>query len=144
MPGRIISSIIKNQKLVTVPPNATVTAAAKLMQETRIGALLVVEGNALAGIFTERDALFRVLAAGRDPERTQIGDVMTANPQTVESSRPLGHALYMMHEGGYRHVPVVEGGKPVGMVSARDALGPELKEFQNRMDDLAHLSEVIG
>lgn len=144
MPGRIISSIIKNQKLVTVAPDATVTAAAKLMQETRIGALLVVKGNTLAGIFTERDALFRVLAAGRDPERTLISDVMTADPQTVESNRPLGHALYMMHEGGYRHVPVVESGRPVGMVSARDALGPELKEFQNRLEDLEHLSEVIG
>lgn len=144
MPGRIISTIIKNQTPVTIDPEVTVTDAARVMHSARIGALLVVKNGALAGIFTERDALFRVLAAGRDPQRTLVADVMTPDPQTVDASRPLGHALYMMHEGGYRHVPVVANGRPVGMVSARDALGPELQEFHQRMDDLERLGEVIG
>ena len=144
MPSRLISSIVKNQKPVTVSPDTTVTEAAQQMHAARVGALLVVSKNTLVGIFTERDALFRVLAAGRDPQRTLIADVMTAEPQTISADRPLGHALYMMHEGGYRHVPVIANGQAIGMVSARDALGPELAEFQGRMEDLEHLSEVIG
>ena len=144
MPSRQISTIIKNQKPVTISPDCSVTEAAKHMHEARVGALLVVRNNHLLGIFTERDALFRVLAAGRDPQRTLVADVMTTDPQTVSANRPLGHALYMMREGGYRHVPVMENGLPVGMVSARDALGPELKEFEERMEDLEHLSDVIG
>ncbi len=69
---------------------------------------------------------------------------MTANPRTITPDRPFGHALHMMHEGGFRHVPVVEGGAPLGVVSARDALGPELEAFIGELDKREHIFEVLG
>jgi CBS domain-containing protein len=122
----------------------TVAQAARLMKEKRVGALLVMEEGRLAGIFTERDALFRVIAEGRDPGATQLADVMSANPRTITPDRPFGHALHMMHEGGFRHVPVVEGGRPIGVVSARDALGPELEAFVAELGKRERIFEVLG
>jgi CBS domain-containing protein len=114
------------------------------MRTKRIGALLVVDKNRLTGIFTERDALFRVIAEGRAPEKTRLAEVMTQNPRTITPDRPFGHALHLMHEGEFRHVPVVENGRPLGMVSARDALGPELAQFASDLDQRAHIGEILG
>ena len=144
MPQRPVRSIIGNQVPVTATGELSVTQAARLMKEKRIGALLVLDGARLAGIFTERDALFRVVAEGRDPARTHLREVMTANPRTITRERPFGHALHMMHEGGFRHVPIVEGGAPLGVVSARDALGPELEAFVAELDKREHIFEVLG
>jgi CBS domain-containing protein len=110
----------------------------------RVGALLVIEDGRLAGIFTERDALFRVIAENRDPAKTRLKEVMTTNPRTISADRPFGHALHMMHEGGFRHVPVVEESRAVGMVSARDALGPELEEFAAQLDRRSRIGEILG
>src|SRR5438067_499229 len=126
MPQRPVRSILGSQSPVTANGEMSVAQAARLMKERRVGAVLVMNEGRLAGIFTERDALFRVIAEDRDPAKTELQDVMTANPRTITPDRPFGHALHMMHEGGFRHVPVVEGGAPLGVVSARDALGPEL------------------
>jgi CBS domain-containing protein len=96
------------------------------MKQQNIGALLVIDTSRLIGIFTERDALFRVLAAGRDPNTTRLADVMTAQPQTIGPDEPFLHALRIMYEGKFRHMPVVEFGRPLGMVSVRDALDDDL------------------
>ncbi len=129
MSGRTIRSIIEGQELITAPKSMPVGEAARLMKQHNLGAILVVEGDKLVGVFTERDALFRVVAEGRDAATTELGAVMTQNPRTVQADNPFSLALQMMYEGGFRNVPVVENGRPVGLVSARDALGPELKEF---------------
>ena len=105
---------------------------------------MVVDDDRLVGIFTERDALFRVLAMDKDPKVTRVGTVMTKKPRTIGPDRPLGHALHLMYEGGFRHVPVVEHGHPVGMVSTLDALGPELAQFQDELDDREHIGEILG
>jgi CBS domain-containing protein len=148
MPQRPIRELIhqKRQKgILLVPAKATVTDAAQMMQKRNIGAVIVVDEHGhLAGIFTERDALFRVLAQARDPAKTRIAQVMTKNPRTVEPDKPVGYALHMMYEGGFRHVPVVENGRPVGMVAARDALGPELKEFESDIERREHIGEILG
>jgi CBS domain-containing protein len=123
---------------------STVADTARLMQQCKIGAIMVVARGRLSGIFTERDALFRVLAQGRDPKTTAIGEVMTANPQTIPPDRPFGHALHMMYEGGFRHVPVVDVGVPIGIVSARDVLGPELEEFACDLQRREHIAESLG
>lgn len=142
---RAIRSIIEDQKPVTASAEITVAAAASLMKERRVGAILVVHDGRLAGIFTERDALFRVIAEGRDPKATRVSEVMTANPRTIAPDRPFGHALHLMYEGGFRHVPVVvEDGKPLGVVSARDALGPDLQQFIADLDKRAHIGEILG
>ena len=85
MPQRPVRSIIGNQIPITASGELTVEQAARLMKEKRIGALLVLENGRLAGIFTERDALFRVVAEGRDPAKTRLSEVMTANPRTISA-----------------------------------------------------------
>jgi CBS domain-containing protein len=115
------------------------------MTENRIGALLVLENGRIAGIFTERDALNKILSAGLDPDATKVGQVMAGNPQTIGADKPLAHALYMMAEGGFRHVPVVDAnGAPLGMVSARDALGQDMIELEREMEHLHELESSIG
>jgi CBS domain-containing protein len=141
---RPVRSIIEDQKPITASADITVAAAARLMKEHRIGAILVLQDGRLTGIFTERDALFRVIAEGRDPKKTRIAEVMTANPRTIAPDRPFGHALHLMHEGGFRHVPVVDNGRPLGVVSARDALGPDLQQFVAELDKRTHIGEILG
>ena len=141
---RPIRTIIEDQHPVTATADMTVAAASRLMKQKHIGAILVVENGHLAGIFTERDALFRVIAEGRSPEMTTLAEVMTENPRTIAPDRPFGHALHLMYEGGFRHVPVVKDARPVGMVSARDALGPDLRQFISDLDTRNHIGEILG
>ena len=124
-----IRSVMERKKLLTAPPETTVSQAAKLMAKKNVGAVMVVENEHLVGIFTERDAVFRVIAKGRDTETTMLTEVMTPAPQTVDPDRSFGYALLMMHENGFRHVPVIENGKPIGIVSSRNALDPDMEEF---------------
>jgi len=124
-----VRTLMDPRKLILVPGSMTVREAAKLMKSKRYGAVLVTEGDDLLGIFTERDAIFRVIAVGLDPETTPLVDVMTKEPKTITPDKTFGHAMLMMHEGGFRHVPVVDDGKLVGMVSSRNALDPDLEEF---------------
>ena len=124
-----IGRLVDRERLVTASPQATVYEAACLMHRYAIGAILIVEDGALVGIFTGRDAVFRVIAEGLDARRVRLGDVMTPRPVTVDPGRTFGHAMLLMHEHRFRHLPVVEGGKPIGIVSARDALDPELEDF---------------
>jgi CBS domain-containing protein len=143
MPKRSIRTIIENQQILTAPSTTTVSDAARLMRDQKTGALMVCDRKRLVGMFTERDALFRVTAEQGDPKTTLLADVMTADPQTIGPDKPLGHALHMMYEGGFRYVPVIENGHPIGMVSAHDALGPELKEFVAEMDERENIAEIL-
>ena len=144
MPHRPIRDLIGRKKLVCASESTTVTEAARLMGEARVGAILVVRKDKLVGIFTERDALTRVLAAGRDPKHTKLAQVMTPHPDTMPADKPFGHALIMMYERGYRHMPVVENGRPVGVVSMRDAQPPELNELQSDLENREHIAEILG
>lgn len=140
MSMRPIESVIHGRKVVTATRATHVREAAQTMFREHVGAMLVVERDRLVGIFTERDALFRVLARGLDPDHTPLSKVMTSHPVTIAPDKPLGHALHLMFEGGFRHVPVIRDGKPVGVVSARDALGSEMLEFETELkkrDDIA-------
>jgi len=143
MSHRLIRDVIESRSTHVTSPGATIVEAARLMKKHAIGALLVVDDGELVGIFTERDALFRVTAADKSPKTTKVGAVMTRKPRTITADRPLGHALHLMYEGGFRHVPVVDKGRPVGMVSARDALGPELAEFESDLDNREHIKEIL-
>ena len=130
---------------MTASKETTVRAACSLMAQKKIGALLVVENNRIAGIFTERDALNKVLAGNMDPDKTSLSQVMVANPQTIRADKPLGYALQFMVDGGFRHVPVVdENGAPVGMVSARDALGQDMVQLERNQKLREHLEENIA
>ena len=137
---RTIRQVISQRPLVFASPQQSVRDAARLMGSEHVGALPVVEDGRLVGIFTERDALCRVLANSLDPGVTSVGEVMTRNPQTIGPDRPLGHALIRMQEGGFRHLPVLEGGCLLGVVSARDALGPELIQLSDQMEEMESIA----
>lgn len=129
MLDRLVKEIMEPKKALTLPPTASVTAAAELMATRNTGAVMVVDDGRLVGIFTERDALFRVIAQRRDPTVTPLREVMTVDTRTVGPDDSYGYALVLMQEGGFRHAPVVEHGAPVGIISSRNAMDPDLEEF---------------
>ena len=120
---------MQRRKLLKAAPEVLVDRAAKLMAAKNVGAVLVVDDNRLVGIFTERDLLVRVVAQRLDAHATRLADVMTREPQTIDPDKPFGYALLVMREKGFRHLPVVESGQPIGIVSSRSAMDPDLEEF---------------
>ena len=138
---RSVRSVVASQTPLTVPKSTTVLEAAHLMKAQGKGALMIVEGSKLIGIFTERDALFRVIATSRDPQTTLLSEVMTPQPQTIHPDEPFLHAMRIMHRGGFRHLPVAEHGRPLGMVSARDALDDDLYELSVNLEQRESMLE---
>jgi CBS domain-containing protein len=102
------------------PPGASVRAACCLMAQHHCGSVLVVDRERLVGIFTERDAVERVFAGGLDPDLTFLADVMTREPDTIDPNAWVEEAIRRMDEFGYRHLPVVDGQRAVGVLSIRD------------------------
>jgi CBS domain-containing protein len=133
-----VRSVMQRRNVLKAPPDTFVTKAAKLMAKKNVGAVMVVEGNRLVGIFTERDIAFRVVAQGLDARTTRLAEVMTPAPDTVDPGKPFGYALLRMHERGFRHLPVVDDGKVVGIVSARSAMDPALEEFVSEAHRRTH------
>lgn len=117
---RIMPDVVGAQPLSTLSPDDSVIDAVTLMRDRRIGAILITTDGVLAGIITERDIVFRVVAARLDPETTRIADVMTAEPDVAAPGDGVMAALERMQSGGYRHLPVVDDGALVGIVSIRD------------------------
>ena len=108
--------------LVAIPLASTVGEAVTRMQEQQVGCLCITEGEHLRGIFTERNLAVRVLAAGRGLD-SPIGECMTADPVTCRADEPLHEVLTKMHQGGFRHVPVVDqAGRPLGTLSVKRAV----------------------
>ena len=137
---RAMSEIVRNQRPLTLAPETTVKDACECMRDRRVGAVLVTDSQGcLLGIFTGRDAVCRMLAAGKDAARTTLAEVMTPNPDTMPPGKSAIDALRMMQDGGYRHVPVVERGKVVGVVSKGDFRGNE----QSRLDEETGIWERI-
>jgi CBS domain-containing protein len=137
-----VSEIMDSRKLLLAGPQTTVREAAKSMAARSVGALLVVEADRLLGIFTERDVVFRVVACGLDSAATPISEVMTRNPKTIAPDKSFGLAMLLMYENGFRHLPVVEKDVPIGIVSSRSALDPELEEFVSEERRRKHLEEL--
>ena len=106
--------------VATVRPNTSVLDAVHLMTQKKIGCVCVTESDRLVGIFTERDVLTKVVASGLDARKTPVSQVMTASPETLTARDKIAFALNKMHVGGYRHIPITEGGKLSGIISIRD------------------------
>lgn len=125
-----IAELIEGQTLIVLEPGQTVRSAAQTMSERNVGAVAVVDQGRLAGIFSERDIMSRVVARGLNPEDTTVGLVMSKELVVAESGDDLDSALQKMHAIRARHLPVVDNGKLVGMISIRDLL--ELDDEQQR------------
>jgi CBS domain-containing protein len=134
-----VRSVMRRRNLLTARPGISVADAARRMAKKDVGAIVVIEGERLVGIFTERDVVFRVVARGLDPAKTRVGEAMTPSPRTIDASERFGHALLIMHDNSFRHLPVTENGKLVGIVSARSALDPDLEDFVSEAQRRKHL-----
>ena len=115
-----------SRDLLTVDPGDAITDVAKRMVAKDVGAVLVYDGGKLCGILTERDVL-RAVADGID-ERTLVRDRMTPNPETLDADDTTEHAAVLMIHGGFRHLPVMEAGEVVGVLSIRDLMRVVLED----------------
>ena len=121
MHRKIIPDIVQRLNIASVKVDYTIYKCAQIMADSHIAALIVVDDDGiLIGIITERDLTQKVLAAGLDGKATKVGDVMTANPDILGPEDSAMDALELMQNRGYRHLPVVENGKCVSIVSSRD------------------------
>jgi len=140
MTMRTMSDLVSRQNPLTMSADTTVRKACESMRERGVGAVLVTnEQDRLVGIFTGRDAVCRVLAEGKSPGRTRLADAMTPHPDMIAPGRSAIEALRQMQDGGYRHLPVVDEGKVVGIVSRGDFRGLE----QARLDEETGLWECV-
>jgi len=124
-------------RLVTAEPDETAAGAIRRMLETNVGSIVVCEGTVPVGIFTERDVL-RLAGAGADFEATVLRDTMTPNPLTITAEDGILEAAQLMGARKLRHLPVVEGGNLVGIVSISDVLGFLAERLWNDHDETAH------
>ena len=121
MQRKIMPDIVNKQSISALKPDNTVYEAANMMAKVNVAAIVVEDDKGLmTGIVTERDLTRRVVAKGLDAKKTPITDIMTANPYTLAPDDSAGDALELMQARNFRHLPVVEDGKCVGMVSIRD------------------------
>ncbi len=119
-PTPTIRTMIEDQTVLSITPEASVHQAAVLMTTHRIGALAVTQGTELIGIITERDLVSRVAVPRLDVDRTPVMQVMTKNPKTITSDKTPCDALNLMHDHGFRHLPVVDGEQLIAVLSMRD------------------------
>jgi CBS domain-containing protein len=130
-----LSDVMNARKFVVLPQDATAAATAKKMLERQVGAVVVMNGNTLAGIVTERDFNFRLVAAGRDPTTTTLAEIMTPNPKTLSPDTPVVEALETMQKHAYRHVPLEQNGQIVGIVSLRDIFLEVKRALERDIED---------
>jgi len=118
----LIYDLVKDRRVYSIDANNTVLEAARFMMEHNIGALPVLRNGELAGIFSERDIMNRVVAVGRMPGTTKVSEVMTPNPKAVSVEETVENGLFLMREFGFRHLPITDGKQLKGLISLRDLL----------------------
>jgi CBS domain-containing protein len=132
MVRKLVPDIVSGQDIFTLGRDATVRDAAQGMTTRNVASVLVTDSGRLLGIFTGTDLIRKVVAPGLDPDRTPLGEVMTRDPVTIDARANALEALHCMHDGRFHHLPVVDGGTLVGIVSRRDFLGFEEDEVEHQ------------
>lgn len=145
MHTRTISEILQDRKFFTATCDTSARAAAQMMKKNHVSAVVVIDDRErLVGICAERDIVFQVVAERLDPDSVPMTAIMTKHPQTIAADKPFGHALHMMYEGGFHHIPVVDSaGRPVGILCARDALGCEAVEFEHELMQREEITVIL-
>lgn len=141
--GRSLGQMCGNRNLWGVGPESTVADAARLMRDHRVGAVLISEDGRLSGILSERDVTYRAVAAGLDPNTTAVSEVMTRNVITAGPETRAVNGLQQMAEHQIRHLPVVDGGSVIGIVSLRDFLAEELAQVQDEISFEGAIAEEL-
>ena len=118
----LVYELVKDRRVYSIDADQSVLEAARFMMEHNIGALPVLRNGELVGIFSERDIMNRVVAAGRMPGTTRVAEVMTANPRSVSSDETVENCLFLMREFGFRHVLICDDKQVKGLISLRDVL----------------------
>jgi CBS domain-containing protein len=126
----------KGTQVAAITPDSTVLQAADLMNQQRIGALCVVDGAKLLGVFTERDILNRVVSAQRDPAATKVSEVMTTPVTTCGPNGKVSDCAAVMSHQRIRHLPVVEDDRLVGLISTGDVMAMQAAKQQEHIEDL--------
>lgn len=134
--NRSLGDMVRHRNPVMLPETATVQTACRMMRDQRIGAILITgAGGRLAGLLTGRDVVCRVVAEALDPMKTFLYSVMTVEPDAMQPQRRAIDALRMMQDGGYRHMPVIDGAHIVGMVSRSDFTVRELNRLSKQPEN---------
>ena len=131
-----IGTLVHNRPVFAVQQDATVFEAATYMAEKNVGAIAVLNNTRLAGIFSERDVITRIVTKGLDPKKTPVGQVMTKNLVVADTEEDENACLRKMKAANCRHLPVVSGENLVGIVSLRDLLQVELTERDEKLEFL--------
>lgn len=126
------------QAVFTIPPATTVFEAIKLMSEKNIGALLVTDGDKIVGIFTERDYARKIALKGHSSKSTPVGDIMSANVMYVQPTQTNEECMALMTDNRVRHLPVLDQGKLIGILSIGDLVKDIICEQQFIIDQLEH------
>lgn len=134
----------KSARLLTISPSATVVQAVRLMNEAGFGSVTVLEEDRLAGIFTERDVLMRVIDAERDPATTLVEDVMTPDPLCIGPDALVEDVIVLITENHCRHLPVVEDGHLVGLISIGDLMRWVVRDQDRRIDAMLRAMRVVS
>lgn len=137
---KLIRSIVSGQDTVTVGTSTSVTDVARTMADRNIGAVPVTDGDRVVGIFTERDALTRVVAAGIDPARTPVSDVMSPSLVVADIGESYETCLERMKQAHVRHLIVLDDGRMAGVVSMRDLMAVDLDE---KVETITLLNEYV-
>ncbi len=135
-----IRSVVQHQQLISASSSATVFEVATIMSEAGVGAIPILDGNELVGVFSERDLMGRVVVPGRDPRTIAVAEVMTREVVTASLEEHIDFCLEKMQRAGCRHLPVVAGGRVIFMVSMRDLLREELQEQD---EEIQHLKAYL-
>ncbi len=126
----------KGDEVITIGRNASVFDAIKLMADRAVGSLLVMDGNALVGIVTERDYARKVILKGRASDSTEVGDIMTTDLVTTSASQTVRDCMTLMTEERIRHLPVVEDGQVIGLISIGDLVNAIISDQQEEIEQL--------
>ena len=136
---------IAKRPAVSTHPNASVRDVCQSLAKEKVGALAVVYEGKLVGIISERDIVVRVVAPGRDPQMTPVSEVMTKTVKTVKEDTTSRQALELMHEGRFRHLPLVDdAGQVLGMLSVRDLLRDRIGELDQENEGLMSFISADG